>query len=378
LFLEKYPISEATIKGIGDGRKAVLRSYGIETAADIERSRIESISGFGAATVGVLLGWRVSVERNFMFDPTQPIDPADIRAIKNDIARQSADLAMQLRQSLLDLRQSAASIVGVRTSLRTSAVAVWNRQKQCELDAASAGNPLTINTRRGIFGAISVAGFLVVHAVNFHASELRPVRPIALPNPDSPAPASPVPPPTALPNPEPPALPPPDVSVYQFRLSLHGFGSPELITGTWNQETREALRDFKAANGLPIDDVRDERTWQQLISPAAIRAHQSIIGEWRSAEACDAKSSGPPSLVVNSRQATSPAGLTCEFRQIDRSVLGWHVHASCTVNGNNAWDSDITWIAGSRELNLISKGKSLSYYRQCPVTSARPGSASPR
>jgi DNA-binding helix-hairpin-helix protein with protein kinase domain len=96
LFLERYYITNAKIKGIGSARKATLRSYGVETAADVVRFRIESISGFGPSIAGALIGWRTSIERRFIFDPKQPIDPAEIRAIKSDIARQQVDWVTKL------------------------------------------------------------------------------------------------------------------------------------------------------------------------------------------------------------------------------------------------------------------------------------------
>jgi DNA-binding helix-hairpin-helix protein with protein kinase domain len=61
LFLEKYYISNAHIKGIGSARKATLRSYGIETAADVSRHRVQSISGFGWKTISALLAWVAGV-----------------------------------------------------------------------------------------------------------------------------------------------------------------------------------------------------------------------------------------------------------------------------------------------------------------------------
>jgi DNA-binding helix-hairpin-helix protein with protein kinase domain/Tfp pilus assembly protein PilF len=168
LYLERHPISHGAIKGVGDSRKATLRSYGIETAADIERARIESISGFGPAIAGTLLDWRASLERKFVFDASRPIDPADVAAIKSDIARQAADIEKRLRQSLSNLQQSAASVASVRASLKASAVNVWHGLKQGEIDEAAVRRrtAATTSVRRGIFAALCVIGFLAVHAVN--------------------------------------------------------------------------------------------------------------------------------------------------------------------------------------------------------------------
>ena len=133
-FLEKYPIRSAKIRGIGDSRKATLRSYGIETAADVERQQIDRISGFGPAMVGALVAWRTSVERKFAFDPRQPINPADVTSITSDIARKSTDLVTQLRQEFSKLRLASDNLRSERSAVQTSAAALWQSLKQTELD----------------------------------------------------------------------------------------------------------------------------------------------------------------------------------------------------------------------------------------------------
>src|SRR5262249_56129911 len=57
-YLENFFIEHATIPGIGPGRKATLESYGIETAADIDKQRIVAVPGFAAATAAKQIEWR--------------------------------------------------------------------------------------------------------------------------------------------------------------------------------------------------------------------------------------------------------------------------------------------------------------------------------
>jgi DNA-binding helix-hairpin-helix protein with protein kinase domain len=410
LFLERYPISQAEIKGIGDGRKATLRSYGIETAADIERSRIESISGFGPAMAGTLLSWRASIERVFIFDSTQPVSSADIRAIKNDIARQSADLATQLRQSLSNLQQSAASVLGVRASLRAFAVNAWNRLKQCELDAAAtSGNPPPLNMRRGIFAVISVVGFLVVHGVNSLTPGAQGVRNSSVPSPhevrnsflpnpqdvrNSPVSNSSSPalnsqnvsnPPDLsrfIQRPAAPALPDnvqtgskdrgeiselkdsAEISGIQALLQKYGFLPAEaagtLAVGTWDQATRDAFRDFKAVNGLAVDDVWDDETRRQLNGDTVMAVDRSFIGKW--ARTTDQCGSGP-FYVINSLQAKSSSGVLCRFRRIDRDRTGWQMRADCSLDDNKRWTSNIRIQAEGGQLSWTSERDAFIYYR---------------
>jgi DNA-binding helix-hairpin-helix protein with protein kinase domain len=44
-YLENFFIEHATIPGIGPGRKATLESYGIGTAADVDKQKIVAVPG---------------------------------------------------------------------------------------------------------------------------------------------------------------------------------------------------------------------------------------------------------------------------------------------------------------------------------------------
>lgn len=46
-FLDRCFIDAATIPGVGPAKKAALRSFGIETAADIDRHKVRAVLGFG-------------------------------------------------------------------------------------------------------------------------------------------------------------------------------------------------------------------------------------------------------------------------------------------------------------------------------------------
>jgi DNA-binding helix-hairpin-helix protein with protein kinase domain len=52
-YLERFAIANAKIPKIGSARKAVLRSFGIETAADVDQRKISAIQGFGPTLVWV-------------------------------------------------------------------------------------------------------------------------------------------------------------------------------------------------------------------------------------------------------------------------------------------------------------------------------------
>jgi len=78
-FLENCYIENCTSPRLGENRKAALRSFGIETAADIEMHKIMSIPGFDAALANGLVAWRQQQERMFVYDDKQGASPSDIQ-----------------------------------------------------------------------------------------------------------------------------------------------------------------------------------------------------------------------------------------------------------------------------------------------------------
>jgi len=81
-FLERYFIESADIPGIGPARKAALRSFGIETAADVSRNRVMQIRGFGESITRALTDWKASVERRFVFNPTTAVSESDRNVVR--------------------------------------------------------------------------------------------------------------------------------------------------------------------------------------------------------------------------------------------------------------------------------------------------------
>ena len=95
-FLKKFFIDDANIPGIGPGRKLTLASYGIETAADVNRSAIQSIPGFGPFLSNKLLDWRSEKERNFKFDPSKGVNPTDLAALQQRYKAKKSAIESQL------------------------------------------------------------------------------------------------------------------------------------------------------------------------------------------------------------------------------------------------------------------------------------------
>lgn len=116
-FLEGYFVESAGLQGIGPGRVATLASFGIETAADVEQSALDQVSGFGPVLQSRLIGWRKGLERMYAAMPGKTIDPADHANVESEmmalltkcidtLSRGRLDL-MEIRQTLQSRRQAA-------------------------------------------------------------------------------------------------------------------------------------------------------------------------------------------------------------------------------------------------------------------------------
>jgi DNA-binding helix-hairpin-helix protein with protein kinase domain len=76
--LETRFIAQAGISGIGAERTAVLQSFGVESAADVDEAAIRMIPGFGEVLTGRLVAWRSSMEREIARLSPPPMPPTDV------------------------------------------------------------------------------------------------------------------------------------------------------------------------------------------------------------------------------------------------------------------------------------------------------------
>jgi DNA-binding helix-hairpin-helix protein with protein kinase domain len=131
-YLDRFRIDRAKIRGIGVGRSAMLASYGIETAADIEGSKIIQIPGFGAMLTSELVRWRQGRERNFRFNPSEPVNRRDIDAIARELEARRQNLLSTLRQGPALLLRLSQEINVARPRLMPTLEKAWIALKIAE------------------------------------------------------------------------------------------------------------------------------------------------------------------------------------------------------------------------------------------------------
>ncbi len=119
--LESFEIAAAKVPGVGRAKVATLLSFGIETAADIERSRIEGVPGFGPKTAASLIAFRAACEASFRFDNARAVAPAQVAAMDGMLAQRRAKIEAELAAGLARLRAMAAGERRHREALEASA-----------------------------------------------------------------------------------------------------------------------------------------------------------------------------------------------------------------------------------------------------------------
>jgi DNA-binding helix-hairpin-helix protein with protein kinase domain len=141
-FLDNYEIRRAKIKGIGPAKEAALASYGIETAADIVKTKVLQVPGFGPSNSKNLLEWRKKLEARFTYD-TNPneVDRLELNAIRTKIEQK----ASQLRRILLAGPQNLSNVANKIRSVSAAIDPVLNglhaHHLQIEADLEYLGIP---------------------------------------------------------------------------------------------------------------------------------------------------------------------------------------------------------------------------------------------
>ena len=131
-YLDRFRIDRADIRGIGDSRTAMLASYGIETAVDIDGAKIMRIPGFKEVLTTELTRWRRRHEQNFRFNPNEPIDPRDIAAMNRDLEAKKQKLLSTLQQGPAQLRRISQDVTVARPRLMPLLQNTWTVLKLAE------------------------------------------------------------------------------------------------------------------------------------------------------------------------------------------------------------------------------------------------------
>lgn len=110
-YLDRFSVRRANVSGIGPAKTTTLISFGIETAADVNRSAVMQVPGFGDVMTSKLLVWRRGHEMDFRYNRTPNTqDAADERALRGRFAAEKAKLESTIRNGLGTLQNARAKL----------------------------------------------------------------------------------------------------------------------------------------------------------------------------------------------------------------------------------------------------------------------------
>lgn len=115
-FLDRISIHQAKIPLIGEGRKHMLASYGVDSAADITLQKLYQVPNFGGKLTEKLMNWRGSQEKRFRFDPSKSVDKLEIERVNRDIRARQTELEKSISSGVQKALATHASIRARRQS----------------------------------------------------------------------------------------------------------------------------------------------------------------------------------------------------------------------------------------------------------------------
>ena len=152
----------------------------------------------------------------------------------------------------------------------------------------------------------------------------------------------------------------------QRRLVETGFLTG-VIDGVWGARSRQALQDFRFAQGMADNASWDFETQQRLFSDTAVRGPvvPFFVGGWAAdPDQCQQTQDRKAPLIINRRRAEA-FGAVCEFIAMQReSLSAWRVQATCT-HDNDRWNANIRLTLVGTKLNWSSERGPATYVR-CP------------
>lgn len=141
-YLDRFQIRHANITHIGPSRRALLASYGIETAADVTPTALFRVPGFGPVTSRPLLDWRRGLEGAFRFNAAHMgADVAAVAAIKAEMANKARALVARLAQGPAQLASVVGAVEAARRTATPELQSLHQEREQMAADLKFLGLP---------------------------------------------------------------------------------------------------------------------------------------------------------------------------------------------------------------------------------------------
>ncbi|WP_198088631.1 helix-hairpin-helix domain-containing protein [Variovorax sp. E3] len=132
--LDRFFIDDASIAGLGPAKKAALRSFGVETAADVDWESVMAVRGFGQKLTATVMAWRAQCESSFRFDGSPKALQVDIARVKSTTAAERAKLEADLRGGPERLGRIKVETEAALTRMRSSLSIAARELSQADAD----------------------------------------------------------------------------------------------------------------------------------------------------------------------------------------------------------------------------------------------------
>lgn len=136
-FLDACFIDSASISGVGPARKAALRSFGIETAADVSRNGVMQVRGFGDSLTSAVMDWKASCERRFVFNPANAVSAAERGAVRSKFGARKVYIEAALTRGANELQNYGHRATNQMARLQLQLEAAARKLAQAEKDLSA-------------------------------------------------------------------------------------------------------------------------------------------------------------------------------------------------------------------------------------------------
>lgn len=105
LYLQQFAVNEDVFPDLTPAQHMLLRSYGLQSAADIQPQLLDALPPREQPTRQMLLVWRNQLESEFDFDPSRPIDLGDASSKNLRYAQSASAVLSEMRMGLDELEK---------------------------------------------------------------------------------------------------------------------------------------------------------------------------------------------------------------------------------------------------------------------------------
>jgi DNA-binding helix-hairpin-helix protein with protein kinase domain len=125
-YLSQFRIEDARLYNLGPARCAVLRSWGVDTAADVTPAKVAEIPGFGRNLTDRIVSWADGLQCQFRFEVGSTVDPLEVQKLDRELAGRRIKLMKELRNAIGALEVRINAVQSDRAANRTKLEAAFN------------------------------------------------------------------------------------------------------------------------------------------------------------------------------------------------------------------------------------------------------------